>query len=117
MSTYVHACTYVHTRAHQTKAWHAKLSLVLSPILPCLARPTRFRAAPDATGELDSPFSMLNLIWPESPPLPDRSTGQQGRTPLHDAAWNGHLDVVDAMLNRGAAADADVTDVSGLGVG
>ncbi len=34
----------------------------------------------------------------------------QGKSPLHDAASNGHAEVVRALLDRGAAVDA--TDVS-----
>lgn len=31
---------------------------------------------------------------------------QNGGTPLHDAAWEGHFDTVDALLQAGAVPEA-----------
>jgi hypothetical protein len=39
---------------------------------------------------------------------------QRGETPLHEAAWNGHLQAAKLLLTSGAAVDAP-TNVSAHG--
>ena len=35
-----------------------------------------------------------------------RKADEWGQTPLHSAAWNGHRDVIEALLEGGADPDA-----------
>lgn len=39
-------------------------------------------------------------------PRPVSFAAQSGSTPLHWAAWNGHLDMAEALLAAGAYTDA-----------
>ena len=38
---------------------------------------------------------------------------KSNRTPLHEASYNGHIDVVRLLLANGANADLDVKDMGG----
>ena len=58
-------------------------------------------------GKLASVRLMLAAGWPVN------ATGQHGATPLHWAAWNGHLEMAADLIGRGARLDLRDGDYDG----
>lgn len=73
------------------------------PLLPGGARGTRAAAAAAPPPSLRS---LLDGAWAAGGGLSTEESGPDGRTPLAEAARQGLLDDVDALLGAGAAAEA-----------